>query len=94
MNKPSCYGDWNNRWDGDCLCCAYRGTCEPNSSQGLIKADNRPSWPEVMFDSISDQDFTRLLSKAGLGHKRVYKLGDEDYVPQCETTRRYIDEQA
>ena len=43
------------------------------------------------FEPNSDQDLTRLMAKAGPGHVRVSKPGDDDYVPMCETTRRYID---
>lgn len=51
---------------------------------------------EVMKDKgrhkvVSDAEFTRLLSQAGPGHVRVSKPGDEDYVPQCETTRKWIE---
>jgi len=29
-DKPKCYGDFDNRWDGDCMCCAWRGGCREN----------------------------------------------------------------
>ena len=43
------------------------------------------------YEALSDQDFTKLLAQAGPGHVPVSKPGDEDYVPMCETTRRYLD---
>ena len=39
--------------------------------------------------NVPDAEFTRLLSNAGPGHVRVSKPGDADYVPMCETTRRF-----
>jgi len=33
------------------------------------------------YPRVSDQDFTKLLAKAGPGLRRVSKPGDEDYVP-------------
>ena len=43
------------------------------------------------YEPNSGQDFTRLMAQAGPGHVRVSKPGDEDYQPQCETSRRFID---
>lgn len=43
------------------------------------------------YEPISDQDFTRALAQAGPGHVRVSKPGDEDYEPQCETSRKFIE---
>ena len=43
------------------------------------------------YEPNSDQDFTRLMAQAGPGHVRVSKPGDEDYEPQCETSRRFIE---
>lgn len=50
---------------------------------------------EIMADKgrhkiVSDTEFTRLMFQARPGHVRVSKPGDADYVPQCETTRRFI----
>jgi len=51
-----------------------------------------PSQGITEYTRVSDQDFTRLLAQVGPGHVRVSKPGDEDYVPMCETTRRFVDE--
>ena len=45
-----------------------------------------PEYPQV-----SDQEFTKLMAQAGPGHVRVSKPSDDDYVPQCETTKAFID---
>jgi len=47
--------------------------------------------PKTDIRVIPDEDFTRLMAQAGPGHKRVSKPGDPDYVPQCETTRAFIE---
>lgn len=52
----------------------------PLEEQGL------PQYPR-----ISDKDFTKLMAKASPGHVRVSKPGDADYVPQCETTRAFME---
>lgn len=44
----------------------------------------------TQYPRVSDQDFTKLMAKAGPGHVRVSKPGDVDYVPQCETTRAFV----
>ena len=43
------------------------------------------------YPRVTDQDFTKLMAQAGPGHVRVSKPGDEDYEPQCETTRAFVD---
>lgn len=45
------------------------------------------------YESAGDLDFTRLMAIAKPGHVRVSKPGDSDYVPMCETTRRFITQQ-
>lgn len=57
--------------------------CKDN---GGSKAQGLTRYPRV-----SDQDFTKLMAQAKLGHVRVSKPGDADYVPQCETTRAFVD---
>ncbi len=46
----------------------------------------------TQYPRVSDQDFTRLMDKAGTGHVRVSKPGDADYVPQCETTKAFVED--
>ena len=49
-------------------------------------------FPESYEPGACDGDFTRLLTAdAGLPIVRVSKPGDDDYVPMCETTRKYIE---
>lgn len=55
------------------------------SEQG-ISGKVLPEYPRV-----SDRDFTRLMTKAGPGNVRVSKPGDPDYVPQCETTKAFVE---
>jgi hypothetical protein len=44
------------------------------------------------YPRVTDQEFTRLLSAdIGAPIVRVSKPGDADYVPQCETTKAFVD---
>ena len=43
------------------------------------------------YPRVTDQDFTRLMVGAGLGHVPVSKPGDADYEPQCETTKAFVE---
>ena len=53
--------------------------------------DKHKPKPEIT-PFVTDQDFTKLMAQAGPGHVRVSKLGDADYVPQCETTKAFIED--
>jgi len=46
------------------------------------------------YEPNSDQDFTRLLATLPPGSPavRVSKPGDEDYTPQCETTKTWVEQ--
>ncbi len=46
------------------------------------------------YEPGSSADFTKLMAQAGPGHVRVSKPGDADYVPQCETTRAFVEGRA
>ena len=39
---------------------------------------------------VPDAEFTRLMAQAKPGNIRVSKPGDDDYIPQCKTTRDYM----
>ena len=43
------------------------------------------------YEPVLDLDFTQALAQASPGYVRVSKPGDEDYVPMCETSRRFIE---
>ena len=63
-------------------------------TQGMTKEGMTPQGMTCVgkpcYPRVSDQEFTKLLSKAGPGFGPVSKPGDEDYVPRCETTRTYM----
>ena len=58
-----------------------KGNTKPTNSQGNTE-----------YPRVTDQDFTRLMAAdVGAPIVRVSKPGDDDYVPQCETTRAFIE---
>jgi len=76
---------------------------ELGMTQGMTLADNVIPLNDIRvipkqgqdIKCYSDQDFTKLLVTLPSGSPtyRVSKPGDEDYVPMCETTRRYIEDE-
>ena len=61
----------------------FKAKAKGITEQGITN-EGITDWTE-----ISDADFIRLLAKAGHKVYRVSKPGDADYVPMCETTRRF-----
>ena len=59
-------------------------------AKGNTKQDNGVG--NTDYPRVTDQDFTRLMATAGLGHVRVSKPGDADYEPQCETTKAFVEQ--
>jgi len=45
-----------------------------------------------IVEGYPDPVFTSLIAKAKPGLRRVSKPGDADYVPMCETSRRFMED--
>ena len=58
-------------------------------AKGNTKQDNGKG--NTGYPRVTDQEFTKLMAQAGPGHVRVSKPGDDDYVPQCETTKAFVE---
>lgn len=44
-----------------------------------------------MIERVRDSGVLNISKRTERGNIRVFKPGDADYVPQCETTRAFID---
>ena len=54
-------------------------------------ATGRRSNPNINNEqTITEQPITNKPERTALGNIRVSKPGDDDYVPMCETTRRFL----
>ena len=69
-----------------------QGMTKGMTSEGMTqsKTDIRVI-PKHKGPTLSDPEFIRLLATVppGTPNHRVSKPGDDDYVPQCETTKDY-----
>ena len=57
------------------------------TDKGMTVVDERPNEPSNV---IPKTDIPVIPERTALGNIRVSKPGDDDYVPMCETTRRFL----